>query len=278
MAEKNSRMQKFKRFLRRNMTLTWAKHFSYQVIAFLISVAMVAGVANYAFSKTYDESELSFVDGFTITAHTGAFETPDNTLESVQAAIDNNVDVFEIDIRQRPDGTLVMGHDIITTNSDGVELKSAFEMLKGKDILINLDIKEIKALKALYELVCQLDMQKQVFLTGIDQSQTKTAKSDCPGIDYYLNCQPSRFKIFSEDYQQKIIKLMEETGAVGINCNYRYASRTLSNLLHKNGYKLSLWTVDKDRAIKRALVIKADNITTHYPDKIQYAIDNWNKE
>lgn len=260
------------------MTLTWAKHFSYQVIAFLISVAMVAGVANYAFSKTYDESELSFVDGFTITAHTGAFETPDNTLESVQAAIDNNVDVFEIDIRQRPDGTLVMGHDIITTNSDGVELKSAFEMLKGKDILINLDIKEIKALKALYELVCQLDMQKQVFLTGIDQSQTKTAKSDCPGIDYYLNCQPSRFKIFSEDYQQKIIKLMEETGAVGINCNYRYASRTLSNLLHKNGYKLSLWTVDKDRAIKRALVIKADNITTHYPDKIQYAIDNWNKE
>lgn len=260
------------------MTPTWAKHFSYQVIAFLISVSMIAGVANYAFSKTYDESELSFVDGFTITAHTGAFDTPDNTLTSVQAAIDNNVDVFEIDIRQRPNGTLVMGHDIITTNSDGVEVKSAFEMLKDTGIKINLDIKEIKVLKVLYELICEYNMQEQVFLTGIEQSQTDNAKQDCPGIDYYLNCQPSRFKIFSEDYQTKIIELMEKTGAIGINCNYHYASRTLSNLLHKNGYKLSIWTVDNERSIKRGLVIKADNITTHYPDKIQYAIDNWNKE
>ena len=144
MADKITRWQKFKRFLRRNMTPTWAKHFSYQVISFLVSVAMIVGVANYAITKTYDGRKLKFVDGFTITAHTGAFDTPDNTLTSVQAAIDNNVDVFEIDIRQRPDGTIVMGHDIITTNSDGVEVKSAFDMLYGTGIKINHDIKETK--------------------------------------------------------------------------------------------------------------------------------------
>lgn len=275
MAEKISRWQKFKRFLRRNMTPTWAKHFSYQVASFLVSVAMVVGVANYAITKTYDERKLSFVEGFTITAHTGAFDTPDNTLASVQAAIDNNVDVFEMDVRQRPDGTIVMGHDIITTNNDGVEIKSAFDMLKPTGIKINLDIKETKALPELYKLIKECNMEEQVFLTGLDQSQTKIAKKDCPGINYYVNYQPSRFKIFSDDYQQKLLKMLDETGAMGINCNHTYASRTLSDVLHKNGYKLSVWTVDKERNMKRALIIRPDNITTHYPDQLQNIIDNW---
>ena len=34
----HARWIKFKRFLKRNMTPTWAKHFSYQVISFIISV------------------------------------------------------------------------------------------------------------------------------------------------------------------------------------------------------------------------------------------------
>ena len=130
MAEQLTKWQKFKRFLKRNMTVTWAKHFSYQVFAFLVSVAMVAGVSTYAFTKSYDARKLKFVDGFTITAHTGAYDTKDNTIESITTAIENGARVIEIDIRQRPDGTLVMGHDIIVTNSDGVELSAAFEIVK----------------------------------------------------------------------------------------------------------------------------------------------------
>ena len=69
MAQPQSRWVRFKRFLKRNMTPTWAKHFSYQVFSFLVSVAMVIGVANYAITRSYDERKLTFVDGFTITAH-----------------------------------------------------------------------------------------------------------------------------------------------------------------------------------------------------------------
>lgn len=277
MPEKVSKWQKFKRFLKRNMTPTWAKHFSYQVFAFLVSVAMVIGVANYAFTKSYDERTLTFVDGFTVTAHTGAFDTPDNTLTSLQAAIDNNVQIFEIDIRQRPDGTVVMGHDIIVTNNDGVEISSAFEMIKNTDIILNLDIKETKALSALHGLLVEYGLTNRAFLTGIEPGQVETVQEKCPDIDYYLNYVPSRYKIFSEDYQQKIIDLLDETGAIGINCNHAYASRTLSDVLHKNGYKLSVWTVDKESHMKRALVNKPDNITTHCPDRLQSVIDNWGK-
>lgn len=277
MAEKISKWKKFKRFLKRNMTPTWAKHFSYQVFSFLVSVAMIIGVANYAFTKSYDERTLTFVDDFTITAHSGAFDTTDNTIESVKVSIKNHVDVLEIDIRQRPDSTIVMGHDIIVTNHDGTPVEEVFKLMQGIDIKINLDIKETKVLKKLHKMIFDFNMQDQVFLTGIEPNQTDDVKKDCPGIDYYINYVPSRFKIFSEDYQQKVVNLVEKTGAIGINCNHANASATLSNLLHNNGYKLSVWTVDKERHIKRALVNKPDNITTHYPDDVQRIIDNWGK-
>jgi len=275
MAEKLTRWQKFKRFLKRNMTVTWAKHFSYQVFAFLTSVAMVAGVTTYAFTKSYDARTLRFVDGFTITAHTGAFDTKDNTIESIEVAVENGIKVVEVDVRQRPNGTLVMGHDIIVTNSDGVELSSAFDLIKGTDVMLNLDVKESRELNALHDLIVEYGLTEQVFLTGIEQYQANAVLEHCPDVAFYINTIPSRIKIFNEDYQQEIIEMLDATGAVGINCSYANASRTLAELLHNNGYKLSVWTVDTTRQMKRALIIKPDNITTRDPEKLQKVIDNW---
>lgn len=276
MAEKVSRWVKFKKFLKRNMTPTWAKHFGYQVFAFIISVCMVIGVADYAVTKTYDEMELTFMDDFTITAHTGAYGTEMNTVDSVKAAIDNHAQIVELDVRQRPDGTVVMGHDLVVTNNDGSPIADAFALLKDADIRINLDIKETKVLNNLYSLLVEYNLVEKSFLTGIETMNVKAVKeSDCTEMDYYLNYSPSRSRVFFDEYRQKIIDLLEETGAVGINCNYKYASSQLSNLLHKKGYKLSVWTVDTERKAKKMLVIKPDNITTRNPDMIKSVIENW---
>ena len=278
MAEKVSKWVKFKKFLKRNMTPTWAKHISYQIFAFLVSVAMIIGVADYAVTKTYDEMELTFVENFTITAHTGAYNTPMNSLEFVKTAIDNNAAVVELDIRQRPDSTLVMSHDIVVTNNDGVELESAFELLKNTNIQINLDIKETKVLNSLYAMLTEYNLVEQSFLTGIEMINVKAVKeSDCAGMRYYLNYMPSRTKVFFDDYRQKLIELLEESGAIGINCNYKFASSQLSSLLHKKGYKLSVWTVDTERKAKKMLACKPDNITTKSPEMIQKVIDEWGK-
>ncbi len=278
MAEKVSKWVKFKKFLKRNMTPTWAKHFSYQVFAFILSVALVIGVADYAVTKSYDERKLSFVDNFTITAHTGSYNTPMNSVESVKVAIDNKAQIIELDIRQRPDGTLVMSHDIVVTNNDGTPLKAAFEVLKDSDIQINCDIKETRTLNSLYALLVEYHLSERAFLTGIEPANVEALKnSDCVVLDYYLNCKPSRIKIFSDDYRQKIIDMLEDTGAVGINCNYKFAGGQLSNLLHKKGYKLSVWTVDSKKKAKKMLVLKPDNVTTKKPDMINQVIDEWGK-
>lgn len=278
MAEKVSRWVKFKKFLKRNMTPTWAKHFGYQVFAFIVSVVMVVGVADYAVTKTYDEMELTFVDNFTITAHTGAYDTQMNSLESIQAALDNNADILELDVRQRPDGTVIMHHDIVVTNNEGVPLTEAFALLKGSDIKINLDIKDTKALDALYELLTEYELVENSFLTGIEPLNVKAVKeSKCADMPYYLNYIPSRARVFFDEYRQKLVELLEETGAIGINCNYKYANSQLSSFLHKKGYKLSVWTVDTERKAKKMLAIEPDNITTKDVDMVKKVIENWGK-
>lgn len=279
MTEKISKWKKkFKRFLKRNMTPTWAKHFAYQVFAFITSVAMIVGVADYAVTKSYDERKLTFVDDFTITVHTGAYGKPINSVDFIQAAIDNNAKVIELDIRQRPDKTVVMSHDLVVTNNDGVPLKDALELLKGTDIQLNLDIKETKVLDNLYALLVEYNMVDRSYLTGIEQINIKALKaSNCANMDYYLNYTPSKYKAFSDDYKQKIVDLLEETGAIGINCNYKFAGSQLSNYLHKKGYKLSVWTVDSARRAQKMLVVKPDNITTKNPDMINEVIRDWGK-
>lgn len=276
-AKNKKRLEKFKRFLKRNMTPTWAKRFAYQVVAFLVSVSMLVMVVSYAFNKTFDEHDLKFVDGFTITAHTGAYNTPDNSMESLEKAIEHGDASFEIEVRQRPNGTIVMSNDIINTNSDGTEITAAFQRVKKTDMHLNLDIRETRVLKNLHDLIVDYSLTDRVTLTGIEVFQANKVKENCPGVEYYVNYMPSRINIFTEDYQQKIIDMLEKTGAIGINCNYKYASRTLSNLLHKNGYKLSIWTVDGKYQIKRALVNTADNITTNNPQKVQHIINKWGK-
>lgn len=276
MSEKVSKWAKFKRFLKRNMTPTWAKHVSYQVFAFVVSVAMVIGVADYAVTKTYDGLELTFVDNFTITAHSGAYGTEMNTVESVKAAIDNGAQIVEVDIRQRPDGTVVMSHDLVVTNNDGNPFEDALALLKDSSIMVNLDIKDTKALNNLHSLLVEYNVLDRAFLTGIETINVKAVKeSDCADMDYYLNYMPSRPKVFFDEYRQKLIELLEETGAVGINCNYKYANSQLSTLLHKKGYKLSVWTVDTRRKAKKMLAIKPDNITTKQPEMIEDVIANW---
>ena len=278
MAEKVSKWVKFKRFLKRNMTPTWASHFGYQCFALIVSVLMVVGVADYAVTKTYDQLELTFMDDFTITVHTGAYNTQMNSIDSVKVAIDNNAKVIEVDIRQRPDGTVVMAHDLVVTNNDGVPFEEIVPLLKGTDVRINLDIKETRVLNNLHKILVENELLEQSFLTGIETINVKAVKeSDCADMEYYLNYMPSRSRVFFDEYRTKLIDLLNETGAVGINCNYKYANSQLSGLLHKNGYKLSVWTVNTERRAKKMLAIKPDNITTKEPQMIENVIKNWGK-
>lgn len=264
--------------LHKKMTKRWWAMTIYQVITFLLSVVIVYGVVNYAVTKSYRTRKLALSNSFTITAHTGSMGTQENSIASIEKAIEAGADVVEFDVRFRPDGTPVMAHDPVLSNKKGTPLTEAFQTLSGDGvkIKINLDIKETSNLTEVQELVSTYGLAERAFLTGVSERFVPEVRKQCPDIPYYLNCAPSRSKVIGEKYQQKLLQLLEETGAVGINCNYICSSERLATLLHDNGYLLSVWTVNNEDQMARALINGVDNITSRVPDQVMQLIETWN--
>ena len=79
-------------------------------------------------------------------------------------------------MRQRPNGILVMAHDLVVKNSDGVPLADAFALLEPTAIRLNLDIKETKVLGALHDLLVEYNLYNQCLhrAGGVEYERSKS--------------------------------------------------------------------------------------------------------
>lgn len=265
--------------LRVKMTKRWWAMTIYQVITFILSVAIVYGVVNYAVVKSYRARKLALSDSFTVTAHTGSMGTEENSIASIEKAIEIGADVVEFDVRFQSDGTPVMAHDgLLAGGKKSVTVEEAFQALTqdGVKINVNLDLKETSHVDRLEELVKQYSLLERCFYTGVTEKMVDDVRSKSPDIPYYLNYSPSRNRLLGDKYQHEVISVLRRSGAIGINCNYIYSGERLANLLHENGYLLSVWTVNNKDQMARALVNGADNITSKVPDQVIHLIETWN--
>ncbi|MGN0468277.1 MAG: glycerophosphodiester phosphodiesterase [Acutalibacteraceae bacterium] len=233
-----------------------------------VIAATVFAIKIYPVNRDYNSDSFNLSDSFTVTAHTGSMDTAENSLQSIEKSIEIGVDIVEFDVRFRPDGTAVMAHDEVKTNDGGVPIEEAMKLLSkdGINIKVNLDVKETTFLEEIQKLVKKYKMSERVFFTGVTEDIATIVKEKCPEISYYLNCVPKKNKLDDEEYQNELLDLLKQTGAVGINCNYKKSNGCLAKLLHENGYLLSVWTVDSAFQMKKALLSEADNITTRNPD------------
>ncbi len=231
------------------------------------------GAGGEAFDQEFSYGKEPLPTDFTITAHSGAYNTPDNSLQYIDAALQNDADILEFDVRLRPDGTLAMSHDQIASNTEGEPIEPVMRKIKGRRSHINLDIKEVETLKSLHKLIKKLKMEDQVLLTGVREDWIPQVKKYCPGITYYINLSPDENRIAEEDYQQFLLDKLKETGSVGINCHYGHCTPLLSELLHKHGYLLSVWTVDNEADMRRMLRYRPDNITSRKPLEVKKALE-----
>lgn len=243
----------------------------------LCAIAAILGAVHFAVLKSYRNQELHLSESFTVTAHTGGMGTLDNSVESIEKAIAAEADVVEFDVRFRPDGTPVMAHDAVSSDAEGVPIADALQVLAkdGVSIRVNLDIKETENLAALQSIVKQYGLSERVFCTGVTEEFVPAVRSACPEIPYYLNYAPDTARVKDAEYQEELLAVLRETGAIGINCHYKNASPQLADVLHQNGYLLSVWTVDKENQMLRQLVSGADNITSRNPDLLIELIAHW---
>lgn len=200
----------------------------------------------------------------TVTFHAGALNTPNNSVESVKVAIEHKAQAIEIDVSFRPDGTPVMIHKDLPSESEGVLLEEALKLIgKAKKTMVNLDLKSTSNLPAVDALVEKYGLCARAFYTGVFDDWTETVNENS-AIPYYLNYSPS-----TEDKRNPklVIDRIKDCGAIGLNSNFRSVTAHLVNVLEENGIPVSVWTLNNLHSIKKFKAIAPSNITTQHPEK-----------
>lgn len=241
----------------------------YKRLASLAFFSAVGAVTFVVSRKLIEIKQHNFAlpEGFTYTAHTGCEGTPDNSLESIKKSIALNVPVTENDVTLRKDGTPVLMHKESAQNNEGLLFSEALKYIKDNSdtILLNLDLKSFTNLERIQKEVKDSGLLSRCFFTGVEEMNTQTVKIDAPEIPYYLNIDLDKIKLNQESYIMSIVYKTKQCSAVGINCDYHNASSKLVEIFHREGLKVSFWTVDDKLTMEYILSLSPDNISTRNP-------------
>lgn len=207
----------------------------------------------------------------TVTAHTGAMQTKENSLESMRAGF-ANADIVEFDVRFNSDKAPVLSHSW-PLPKDAVPLEDAFRLLaQYPDKQANVDLKSTDNLPAVQALGEQYGVLEQIFFTGVFSTFVSAVQKGAPKIPYYLNCDINPFFKNSTAYARRLAKRVEESGAVGLNCNFRNVTPRIVAAMHERGLPVSLWTVSSEDQVQKVLRLGPDNVTTRIPDRVNAAL------
>ena len=239
----------------------------------IIASALVIGTAAAAFFGGYTyvkNRKVQLPEGFTVTAHTGCEGTEDNSLEAIKKGYESGAETVEFDLNFTSDGTPVLAHD--HAGDSTVSLEEAFKLIAElKGITVNVDCKATDNLKAVSELAEKYGVKDRIFYTGIEEKDVDAVKAQTPDIAYWLNFQPERKT--DREYLVSLAEKVESLGAVGINLNHKYCSEELVEIFHERGLLVSIWTVNNEFDMVRAVELGADNITTRKPSKLNEIVE-----
>ena len=186
-----------------------------------------------------------------ITAHSGAENTIDNTLESIRVMADCGADIIEIDVRVH-EGVLVMSHDAPEGKADLLE--DAFKIVREHPGLkMNIDLKQSGIVCTVADLAEKCGVTDRLLFTG------SVGEEDFPvvrerGLTVWYNNDA-----FPEGADW--IKGIDELGFDTLNLHYG----DVSEEMREHAGKLSVWTVDGESLLRRFLTAGVKSITTHLP-------------
>ncbi len=237
----------------------------------IAGAGIAAGVAAYTSSKIKSGPAI-IPEGFTVTAHTGCEGTRENSLEAIEKGA-ATADIVEFDLSFTQGGEPVLAHD--KAEADSVTLEEAFNTVaRYEGLRVNVDCKATDNLKAVTETAEKCGVLDRIFYTGIEEKDVDAVKAQTPQVAYYLNFDVKKSKKNDEEYIRSLVQKVKDTGAVGLNINFKGASKKMVDIFHSEGLEVSVWTVSKELQMHKVLAMGCDNITTREPSLLKKVIDS----
>lgn len=224
-------------------------------------------------------------------------EYPENTLLSFKKAIEEKVDMMELDITISKDVEIVVFHDVNLLRICGLnknikaltfaeindldagswfdlkykglkipKLIEVFELL-GEDTFLNIEIKHEASSffnrnleKKVISLIKEYKMEKKVILSSFNPMIVNRIRKLAPEISTaYLITQTMNFLL---------VYLLSKINAKFVYIDFNYLTPKNIKKLKKAGLKIMTYTLNSDKKYKKALELKVDGIFTDYPNKL----------
>ena len=217
----------------------------------------------------------------------------ENTLESIQKALDLNVDGEEIDVYQCAAGEIVVFHDsnlnrltgnkgfIEKTNFDELNtilvkgnykiptLGQVLELIAGS-VLLNIELKGkntailTAAILKKYLQNSQSDI-KNYIVSSDNWNELTLFKNQNTGIPIGVL---SHTSLLLQKELNDIIEKGKELNAVAIHPKFSLLSKRAIDRMHSSGFLVYSWTINRPKDVKRAIQLGVDGIITDFPDRI----------
>ncbi|WP_417363093.1 glycerophosphodiester phosphodiesterase [Galbibacter sp.] len=224
-----------------------------------------------------------------IIGHRGARgHVVENSLPSIQKAMDLGADAIEIDVFKIADGSLIVFHDdtvdrltdatgpiekytkeTLDTLSleGGVKIPTLQEVLDLIDskVLLNVELKGAGTARPVYET-----LQSYIDTKGwkLEDFIISSFKWDELEIMRALDSKMPIGILTSEDIDTAIAE-GEKLNAVAIHPHFKMLTSENVALMHQKNFKIYPWTVNDSTDINAMKTFKVDGIITDYPDRIK---------
>ena len=223
-----------------------------------------------------------------VIGHRGAMgHETENTLASIQKALDLDVDMIEIDVFKIASGEMVVFHDDTVdrlTNGGGhiekydidelrkliVEgnhkiplLQDVLELIDNK-VRLNIELKGADTADSVNDIVNDyVDREEWILdnfiISSFRWEELKRTRELNEGIP---------IAILAADSPLDALPIAKELDAEAINPNYRELDLDIAQEIRNAGFKIYPWTVNAPGDIARMKRIGVDGIITNYPERV----------
>lgn len=224
-----------------------------------------------------------------VVGHRGAMgHETENTLASIEKAMELGVDMIEIDVFKIKSGEIVVFHDDQVdrlTDSQGDIEGYDLDSLKQLTLKGNHKIPELAEVLDLMDNKVQLNIELKGAGTAEDVNQIVNKYIEDHGwsLDNFVI---SSFKwdelkdmrgvnkdikiaVLTSDDPLGAIDVAIELNAVAINPNYKTLTQENTAKIQSEGLKVYTWTVNEPKDIQRMVEFGVDGIITNYPERVK---------
>jgi glycerophosphoryl diester phosphodiesterase len=216
--------------------------------------------------------------GLTRIGHKGAAAlAPENTLRSLQAALDAGVDVVEFDVIS----SLVLAHSPQEIPQEPATLEQALALLQQQPVGVHVDVKSVGAEREIVDALRRHDLLGRALVSTFEVPSLHRFAELEPGLPRALSYPRDRFGVsrgralapfraggaaaLRGALPRRIAELLARAQATIASLHHAVVSRAVVERCHALGIPVIAWTVDSPALLARMEAAGVDAVVSNDP-------------